>query len=173
QRLSSVVTRPTSRLSLLTLDYEAEQLRSEFLHVPLTPGKLRDVVPKILKSVQELKHLDESEINRIADFAQGFPQIAILTAQAGRAVDYKTLNYEGRLADRLLWGRGDPVPEARNVIRCISLFSAVGVSGGHENQLQFILQELCGGISEFDFNRLTSRFKETRIIQAAGDYIMV
>ena len=35
------------------------------------------------------------------------------------------------------------------------------------------LGELCGGISEYDFNRLTSRFRNSRIIQAAGDYIMV
>ena len=173
QRLSSVVSRDSSRLSLLSLDYEAEALRTEFLHVPLTPEKLRDVVPKILRAVPELAGLDDAEISRIADFAQGFPQMAILTAQAGGAVDYNTLNYEGRLADRLLWGREAPNDEARNLIRCLSLFAAVGVSGRPGNQLTFIRAELCAGISEYDFNRLTSRFKSSRIIQPAGDYIMV
>ncbi len=173
QRLSSVVTRSTSRLSLLTLDYEAEELRTEFLHVPLAPEKLRDVVPKILKSVPELAHLEDAEVNRIADFAQGFAQIAILTAQAGGAVDYKTLNSQGRLAERLLWGRESPDDRARDIIRSLSLFSAIGVSGPVAKQLQFVRKELCGGISEYDFNRLTSRFRNSRIIQAAGDYIMV
>src|SRR6266542_1894774 len=173
QRLSSVVTRSTSRLSLLTLDYEAEELRTEFLHIPLAPEKLRDVVQKILKSVRELAHLEDAEVNRIADFAQGFAQIAILTAQAGGAVDYKTLNSQGGLAERLLWGRESPDDRARDIIRSLSLFSAIGVSGPVAKQLQFVREELCGGISEYDFNRLTSRFRNSRIIQAAGDYIMV
>jgi hypothetical protein len=173
QRLSAVVNRASSRLSLLTLDYEAEELRTEFLHVPLEPEKLRDVVPKILRSVPELAQLNDAEIDRIAVFAQGFPQIAILTAQAGGAVDYKTLNNQGRLAERLLWGRESPDDRARDIIRCLSLFSAVGVSGSVSKQLEFVRRELCDGISEYHFNRLTSRFKNSRILQAAGDYIMV
>ena len=168
--LGKMIARTNNKLSLLTLDYVAETVATGYFHVQLLPEKLRDVVPKILKSA--LPNLEESDVSHIAEFAQGFPLIAILTAQAGRALDYNALN-EGKLADRLLWGREAPVQEAREIIRCLALFSVVGVSGGVANQLKFLLAEFFGGLSEYEFNCITRRFREMRIIQPAGDYIMV
>jgi len=172
-QLTSIARRAGSKLSLLTLDYVPEAIQSDFLHVSLNPQKLRDVVPKILKEAPELAHLQDGEIDQISNFAQGFPQIAILTAQAGRALDMAALNYQSNLADRLLWGRSTPDQQAREVIRCLALFSFVGANGQAKRQLNFIRAKLCKEISEYDFNRTTQRFRDMRIIQEAGDYIMV
>jgi hypothetical protein len=171
--LSSIVRRQNSKLSLLTLDYVPESSNPGILHIELNPHQLRDIVPKILKSVPELAHLQDNEVERVSQFAQGFPQIAILTARAGRALNFNDLNSQNNIADRLLWGRGAPDPQAREYIRCLALFAFVGETGNVKHQLDFVRSDLCSGVSEYDFNRSIRRFKEMRIIQEAGDFIMV
>jgi hypothetical protein len=172
-QLALMVKRGNSKLSLLTLDYVPESVQPDILHIELNPQKLRDIVPKILKSVPELAGLQDADRERISGFAQGFPQIAILTAKAGRALDLRDLNYQNKLADRLLWGRDIPDQNAREFIRCLALFSHVGASGNQKKQLDFVRDKLCNGVSEYDFNRATKRFRDKRIIQTAGDFIMV
>ena len=172
-RLTQIVTRSNSNISLLTLDYVSETGQPDILHVELDPRKIRDVVPKILKTIPELSHLDDGQIDRVSHFAQGFPQIAILTAKAGRAMTMADLNSDNHLAERLLWGRQGPDQQALEFIKCLSLFSYVGYSGAVKHQLEFLLASLCNGVSEYDFNRLIRPFLKKRIIQSAGDFIMV
>ena len=172
-QLASIVQRQNSRLNLLTLDYVPEYGQPDILHIELNPEKLRDIVPKILKSVPDLTHLDDAQIERVSNFAQGFPQIAILTAKAGRALEIRHLNSQNGLADRLLWGRNAPDPQAREFVRCLALFSSVGAQGNYKHQLDFIREALCKGVSEYDFNRVTKQFYEKKILQRAGDFIMV
>lgn len=172
-KLTPIIRGQNSNLSMLTLDYVSESFHPGILHVDLNPKRLQDIVPKILRSVPELAHLQDNEIQRVSNFAQGFPQIAILTAQAGRALNLRDLNSQNKLAERLLWGRDAPEPQAREYIRCLSLFSFVGVNGQVKHQLEFVREWLCGKVSEYDFNKSIRRFKDARIIQEAGDFIMV
>lgn len=173
--LERAIQHPDSRLSLLSLDYVSEvPIGRITLPISLVPEEMRDVVPKILASIPDLKEkFGDAGVQRISDFAQGFPQIAILTAEAGRALGLETLNQQGRIADRLLWGYDEPDSQAKELIRCLAAFTEVGFDGKYKNQLEFVRQRLCNGISDYDFRRITKRFRNNRVLQEVGDFLMV
>ena len=172
--LTRIVGRSNNRLSLLTLDYEPEVAKAVPLEVELTPEIMSPVVPLILRSNPNLiERITEAGVSRITEFAQGFPQIAILLAEAGQALDYESLNGDGRIADRLLWGRSSADESAKRILQCLSIFHELGRSGKHANQLEYVRHALCSKISEHDFNVRISRFRRKRILQEVGDFYMV
>lgn len=172
--LAKAVSHPSNRLTILTIDFEPEPPQINPLQVLLTPEIMREVVPKILSAVPGLKErIGEAGITKVAEFAQGFPQIAILTAEAGQALDLDALNREGTIADRLLWGRGQEDPVAKRTLCCLALFKSVGKGQKHQKQIEFLREQLCGGISEEEFNVRIHRFRKNRIVQEVGDFYVV
>jgi hypothetical protein len=173
--LQRAIEHPDCNLSLLTLDYVPEILfGDDFLQVSLTPEIMRDVVPKILEGVPGLKEkIGDDGIRKVAGFSHGYPQIAILIAQAGHALDRATLNQEGKLVERLLWGRGTENSESKEIIRCLAAFSEIARQGKKKVQLDFVRTTLLKGMTEYDFSRLTKCFRESRVLQDIGDYMMV
>ena len=164
-----------SRLSLLTLDYVPEHpIGTETMHLSLTPEIMMDIVPKILRSNPELvERLTQAGIDRISRFAHGFPRIAVLTAEAGQALSLTELNQVGGIANKLLWGHEFDDPQAKEYLRCVAAFTEVGREGKFKGQLDFVLMELCGGISEYQFNKSVKRFRNNRVLQDVGDFVMV
>ena len=78
QQLQAHVQHTRSRLSLLTLDYNPDE-RSDTPTIRI--GRSPDsVIQEILKKVYE--HLPVGELDRIVQFAQGFPQMAVLLGKA-------------------------------------------------------------------------------------------
>lgn len=173
--LQQAIEHPDCKLCLLTLDYVPEVLFGDaFLQVNLTPEMMKDVVPKILGGVPGLREkLGDDGISRVAAFSHGYPQIAILIAQAGHALDRATLNQEGKLVDRLLWGRGKQDAHSKEILRCLAPFSEIAREGKNKAQIEFVRSELLGKISDYDFSRLTKCFRENRVLQDVGDYLMV
>ncbi len=173
--LEKLLLHRDNRLSLLTLDYVPDKVRGRGgRQIVLTEEIMREVVPRILASVPGLKEsIGEAGIHRVADFAQGFPQIAILIAEAGQALDIGTLNNQGRIAHRLLWGRETADPNAEKVIRCLAAFTEIGCDGRYHAQLKFLLDTFLGGMDESEFLDLTRMFRKNRIIQRVGDFLMV
>jgi hypothetical protein len=172
--LEQILRRDGCKLSLLTLDYVPEATRPGILHIQLTPEMMREIVLGILKQFPQARHLTESQLNHIASFAHGFPQIAALMAEAGDALDLAGLD-QHRIAQRILWGRDAPNERAKEVLCALSLFAHVGFEGDPKAQKEFVRTELCATLrlSERDFDRLLQPFFERRILQRAGDYIMV
>lgn len=173
--LQHAIEHPDCNLSILTLDYVPEVLFGEaFLQVSLTPEMMKDVVPKILGGVPGLREkLGDDGISRVAAFSHGYPQIAILIAQAGHALDRTALNQEGKLVHRLLWGRGEENEKSKEIIRCLAPFTEIAREGNKKKQLDFVRSELLGGISDYDFSRLSRCFRDNRVLQDIGDYLMV
>lgn len=175
QILQGFVSHQSCKLCLLTLDYVPETpFGDAILQIQLTPEIMRDVVPRILAAAPDLKgRLDDAGIQRISEFAHGYPQIAILIAQAGHALDRATLNQEGKLVDRLLWGRDEQNERSKEIIRCLAPFAEIAREGKNKVQIEFVRRELLEGISEYDFSRFTKCFKVNRVLQEIGDYLMV
>lgn len=130
------VCRESSKLSLLTLDYNLEPVDYPTKSKQLT--RLTD--DEILQFLEPVYKDRISDLERIAKFAQGFPQMAVLLAEARFADDPNIgkLN-DADLANRLLWNKG----EAQNldhlkVLRVCSLCDAFGIEGEVENQLSYI-----------------------------------
>lgn len=173
--LQNSIRHPDCQLSLLTLDYVPEAPYGDaLLQVQLTPEIMRDVVPKILAAVPGLKEkLGAGGIQRVSEFAHGFPQIAILTAKTGHALNLSTLNQQGDLANRLLWGWGEEDAVAKEIIRCLAPFTEIGWTGSFATQIEFVRNDLCKGLSDYDFRRHTKQFIEKRVLQEVGDFLMV
>jgi hypothetical protein len=173
KKLVDIIQREGCHLSLLTLDYVPESPLPGVLHVPLEPTMMADIVPKILADLPEARRLTEAQLNHIATFAQGFPQIATLMAEVGDALDLATLDQRG-LANRILWGREAPDENARKALSALALFTHVGFEDPHRAQKSFVREQLCGPPpSERDFDQRLRPFFERRILQKAGAYRMV
>jgi hypothetical protein len=77
-KLAEIIRRDRCKLSLVTLDYVPEPPRSGILHIQLEPEMMLDIVPSILKQLPKAQYLSVPQLNHIASFAHGFPQIAAL-----------------------------------------------------------------------------------------------
>ncbi|MCU8011361.1 hypothetical protein [Shewanella sp. SM74] len=136
ERLVKEVCRTSSQISLLTLDYNMESVSAPtvcFRLTPMTDEELFQLLTPIYKD--QLPDLD-----RITSFAQGFPQMAVLLAQARLTEDPRIGELtEDELANKLLWRRGETEsPERIKVLQACSLFDVFGVEREVENQLEFI-----------------------------------
>lgn len=172
--LTNIVKRVGSKLSLLTLDYVPEPPIPGVLHISLEQKTMQDVVPRILREMPAARDMSESQINYIANFAQGFPQIATLMLEVGDALDLERLDTKG-LARRIIWGRSAPNETALRALRAMSIFSHVGFEGDKKRQKTCVRERLCGPPvpSEREFDEQLKPFFGRRIIQKAGSFRMV
>ncbi|WP_345847856.1 hypothetical protein [Shewanella algae] len=136
ERLVREVCRTSSQISLLTLDYNMESVSPPtvcFRLSPMTDEELFQLLAPIYKD-------QLPDLERITSFAQGFPQMAVLLAQARLTEDPRIGELtEDELANKLLWRRGEIESSERiNVLQACSLFDVFGVEQEVENQLEFI-----------------------------------
>ena len=170
-RLLEVVQHRDSKLSLITIDYEPELIGGSFPIIELRPEYVADVIPRILRRLPEAMGLNDHDLERIAKYCQGFPQLAVLLAKSKAPMTLDQLN-EREFAKRLLWGRGEPDPHKQRALAALSLFKYVGAAGDACKQLNFVAQDLCQS-SERDLKDLIRSFRSSRVIQVAGDYLIV
>lgn len=138
ERLVKEVLRQGNQISILTLDYNFEVVSPVtecFKLNPMTDEELLLLLRPIYESTLP-------DIQRIVKFAQGFPQMAVLLAEARLAEDPHIGELtEDDLANKLLWGSNEEeCPAKLKILQVCSLFDSFGVEGGLENQLEFIAQ---------------------------------
>ncbi len=169
QRLRKEIEHPDSRLSLLTLDYNPESSDDDNL-IQLKPAS-NDVIKGII--TQSYSGLQEADIYRIVEFAEGFPQIAVILAKArlNEVEDMGNLN-DNILMEKLLWGRRTPNDEARKVIDTCSLFTHLGFSDDMIHQVDFVAENICG-ISKDKFYGHAIRFIEHGILDRRNRFVKV
>ena len=166
--LAKAVTRPSSRISLLTLDYDLG--RSSHGH-SVELGRLdNEFISKMLShKFSGLKNFDQ-----IVEFAQGFPQLAVLIAKARVNEDPEV----GRLTDdslarRLLWGPGDKenLQDEKILMGC-SLFNHFGLQAESSFEYKFIASQIIG-VTEIELYDCVARFRERGLIDIRGRYAQV
>lgn len=172
--LEKIIRRTGCQLSLLTMDYEPGSSIADALHIELEPAMMQDVIPRILKELPQAAKLSDQQVQYIAGFASGFPQIAVLMAEAGDTLNLETLNQKG-LAEKILWGHAPPNERARTVISAISIFTHVGFDAARAAQKVFVRDILCRKLSldDRELSQLLRPFERRRILQNAGDYRFV
>ncbi len=158
-----------SRLSLLTLDYNPEVAPgTPTIHLKQSPDSL---IKEMLKQVY--KNLPEAELSRIAAFAQGFPRMAVMLADARLNEDPEMGNLkDDDLLEKLLWGRKSKSDQARDVISTCALFEQVGFTEDREEESLFVAEHICR-ISLDDFYRHVQDFIQHGVIDKYGRYIRV
>lgn len=174
--LVGVIRRSNCKLSLLTLDYEPESTFSGSgeTSILLDPTMMEASVVQILKTHPKVKvlNLTEHAIQHIADFAKGFPFLAVMIAESDEALNMEKLNQFG-LVQKLISGHGARDPNALKILTALSLFRNVGYTDEVKEQAEFVRKTFCSSIEERDFRQLITRFKKRRIIQSAGYFIFV
>ncbi len=159
-----------SKLSLLTMDYSFEECSGDYVKIRM-PRSSDEVIKKLID--QSFPRLSKFDIDRIVNFAQGFPQMAVLIAHA------KLENKEsiGNLTDdilvkKLLWGRGKEDTEQLKVISACAIFEHLGFSDSVIEQRNFVADKLCS-MSEKTFYEKVIRFLKRGIVDVRGRYIQV
>lgn len=136
ERLRNEVTRSDSKLTLLTIDYNFETVSSITKCFKLEQMS-DDEISKLILSTYKNQLPD---LDRIAVFAQGFPQMAVLVAEARISDDPRIgVLTEDELAEKLLWNNSDAANnEHLNILQVCSLFDFFGIEMNIETELQFI-----------------------------------
>lgn len=161
-----------SRLSLLTLDYEPvseQDITADDIIILPSSELVKGIIEQAYQDV-----LSKEDIERIVEFAEGFPRIAVLLAQA-RLKDEKNVCRlkDPELVQRLILGRQSQTDAtAENVIRICSLFEHLGVYNGAAGHYQYVASNIAS-INKDTFYGCVQEFLKRGILQRRGDYIRV
>jgi hypothetical protein len=169
QQLQTCIQHSRSRFSLLTLDYNPDEKSDvSTIRIEQSPDSL---IQAILKLVY--KNLPDAELDRIARYAQGFPQMAGLLAKARLKEDREMGNLrDDILLEKLLWGRKSRNDQARKVISACALFEHLGFTADREEEYRFVASHIAR-IDADDFYRHVKEFQQHGVIDERGRYIRV
>lgn len=170
-QLAQEVKHSASRLSLLTLDFVADEKPDSTDPLLILKQSGSDVIRGILR--QSYTGLADPDLDRIVEFAQGFPQMAVLLAEARLQdlPDMGSLN-NNDLLRRLLWGHGQPNEHDSRIVEVCALFEVLGVSGTVIDQLKFVAREFYSDQFQTFYSRLTV-LEERGIVERRGDFVRV
>ncbi len=165
-QLLKAVLRPESKLALLTLDSDLER-SGKCMYVEL--GRLdNEMIKKMLAHTfgNSLPGID-----RVVEFAQGFPQMAILIAEAriNEEPDLGKLT-DDWIAHKLLWGSKHEknISDEKVLIGC-SLFDRFGLENGASAEFQYIADHVVH-IDQGEFYGCVKRFVARGLIDQRGRY---
>jgi hypothetical protein len=168
ERLLTEVTRVDSKLSLLTLDYNLDRgSATEMIQLKkMSDGHIKQMLEPVYG--QKIPDLD-----RVAAFAQGFPQMAVLLADArlDREPDMGRLNNDD-LARKMVWGARDPVANDEKILRGCALFDRFGLDDEVSYEYKFIAEQVVE-VKLDEFFECVKRFEERGIIDRRGRFAMV
>ncbi|MEB6592184.1 hypothetical protein MXM82_24095 [Pseudomonas asiatica] len=162
ERLAKEVRREGSQVRLLTLDYNFDSIAAPtvcFKLEQMTSDELLQLLSPVYSNVLP-------DLKRIVDFAQGFPQMAVLLAEARLNEDPRIGSLtEDELASKLLWKRNEVEnPECLKILQACSLFDVFGVEKEVEYQLEYIaattgvhVDDVYGYIQEYSSRGLIDR----------------
>jgi len=166
ERLVREIRRIDSQLSLLSLDYNLESVAAPtecFKLDPMTDEELLQLLSPIYKD--RLPDLD-----RVVGFAQGFPQMAVLLAEARLNEDPKIGELtEDELANKLLWGHDEQgSSEDLNILQVCSLFDVFGIEREVEPQLDHIASVV--GVHIDTVYECVHKFSQRGVIDRRGRF---
>jgi hypothetical protein len=168
KQLAAVVEHVGSQLSLLTIDYDPKGVSAE--HATLAIERAEDQV--VIDIIRQVAPIHETDANRLARFAQGFPQIAVLIAKAWPfdTHDISSLT-DAALVEKMVFGRKDPDPDLLRVASALSLYEVVGVDEQAIKELEFVTK-IAGVDFEVAYDHVQT-LKERGIAQQRGRFVQI
>lgn len=162
--LSYEVRRIDSQVLFISLDHNLESISThdtkEYKIEPLDAVQIQ----AMLKSVYSTQILD---LERIAGFAQGFPQMAVLIAKARLLNDPEV----GKLRDDVLAKKllGEHTAAELSILRGCSLFDNFGFLESVSSQYEYIARKAVS-VSSSDFYSCIKKFQNRGLIDVSGRY---
>lgn len=170
QDLAAMVKRSSSRLSLISIDNEVPG-------GPLPKGTLlierakEAVIEAVIKNLQP--GLPTEDVRRLVKFANGFPQMAVLSAEAWVSdISLATVS-TNFLIEQVIVGRG--AVNRREVLQGAKLLSVFGLIGFRDEAEEELAQvaALSGAESEDQLRATFTDLERRRVAQPRGRYLAV
>ncbi len=139
QILAQEITRTSSRMNLITIDYSVEEeydkskTTSNTNYIFLKSENYLDIIPALLKILFSTR-FNASELDYISKYSEGYPKMAVLFADAmqNKKINSFTDMLDDRLIKKLLFGRDyaetDKFDNRFNIAKACSTFSHFGTS---------------------------------------------
>jgi hypothetical protein len=166
ERLAKEIGRGNSQISLLSLDYNFDKVSDVTKCFDLKQMS-NDELLQLLNPIYSNRLTD---LDRIVSFAQGFPQMAVLLAEARLNEDPRIGELgEDELANKLLWKRGEE--ENRDhlkILQVCSLFDTFGIEQEVEDQLKYIAGLV--GLNVDTVYECIQKYSERGLIDRRGRY---
>lgn len=171
KKLVREVEHADSKFNILTIDYNLEKITSNYPIIEIKQVS-KEIIKKIIKQSYDIS---EEEINRITEFAQGFPQMAVLISEA-RLNGEKTIGTlnDSELANKLLWGRDKEDELKLEVIKACSIFEKFGFYEDKDIERDYIAENICDSrINKNIFYKNAKYFIDKGILNRTGRYLSV
>ncbi len=171
----SIVNKVSGKgISFVTIYHELEPARSQWPTLQFSPDEIRGVVIEILKASPGSKELSDEAIQRIAEFSQGFPQIARMILDFKRTPPIEEFRKLGGIASKLLGYGNAPDGDLEDTLSAISLFRRIGGAAAKLfDDLEFIRSTFVGHLTQPLFLRKLQELKDRRIVQEIAHTIVV
>ena len=166
RRLADMLVDQGFRLALITMSYEVGR-------VPLPTLELRAeaLEQETIESILEREHpgLPFGVGRRLAEFAGGYPRIAVLLAEQveeSTSGTYLSVT-DDRLMNRLVGGSSSidsaEFTKTKTVLMGISLFEQIGVAGERHVESRWLADRL--GVTSQEFERVVAQQRDRGIVQ--------
>jgi hypothetical protein len=165
EKLRQEVQRTDGRLSLLTLDYNFECTSQTNII------KLEQLSDEYIKQILEPVYAEKiPDLDRIVAFAQGFPQMAVLLADArlDREPEMGSLTNDALML-KLLWGGRERVEKDEKILKGCALFDRFGLDDEVALEYKFIAEEILQ-VKSCEFYDCVKRFEERGLIDRRGRF---
>ncbi|MEX2410821.1 MAG: hypothetical protein WD607_05510, partial [Candidatus Paceibacterota bacterium] len=168
--LAREANKTTCSLKLITLSYSNEEV-NQSIHIVLTPLSDR-AIKELLTPI--LANFNESEIDRVARFVQGYPLMATLIADQFQDEGRLLGSIEDKsIVRKLIEGGGGLHAEEKEILLACSIFDVFGVSGENaRKEAKFIAEEVANS-DLTTFARVLKKFTRRQIINQIGRYARV
>lgn len=166
-QLAQIVSRPGSRSSLLSIDYDVGGEQPTGTMVVSLGNNSETVLMAVLE--QRCPTLSQPERRHLAEFSGGNARIALKVAEgAGVGLDLATLNDTELLARLFQTGRQGTNAAARDAADAASLVYAFYVEAGDDQQAEHPLLAELAGIPADTYYRQIATFLDWGIVQQRG-----
>ncbi len=162
--ISDEVRREESEVLFISLDHNLDSLpASETREYKIEPLNTEQI--KALLKPEYGSRI--SDLDRVAQFAQGFPQMAVLIADARLSRDPEV----GKLTDDVLAKKllGENSAIELSILRGCSLFDNFGISGNVSNHYEYIANK-ASKVSPSEFYACIKKFHKRGLIDISGRY---
>jgi hypothetical protein len=167
--LAAIVERADSKLSLLTIDYDPAAPSTDYASITI-PQAADKVITDIVRQVAH--GVGDADANRLAQFAQGFPQIAVLIAKAWPFDTYNISSLTDKdLIEKMVFGRDEPNAEQFALTQALSLYDTVGVEEEAAGELATVAS--AAGINPEAAYGHVQTLIERGIVQKRGRFVQV
>lgn len=167
REITNALAEQGPRLALITMSYEVGRVPLPTVNLQAEPLE-REIIERILQL--EFPGLPNLAASRLAEFADGYPHIAVLLAaqfvEERPGESYYSIS-DDRLMNRLIGGSA-PVDSvhfknARAVLMGLSLFQRIGVSGIGENEGRWLAERV--NVTWHDFRDIVARERRRGTVQ--------